>query len=169
MDTVFIATGKNFPDALGAAAAAGHLGAPVLLVGDTLSAGVSAELTRLNPSKIYVVGGTSVVSSNVASRLEAYGTVERLAGPNRYQTAISVSKEIFPNALASDTVFVATGANFPDALGGAAVAGHLGSPVLLVGDTLPHSVSSEIGRLDPATIYVVGGSSVIPDLVFWSL
>ncbi len=169
VDTVFIATGKNFPDALGAAAAAGHLGAPVLLVGDTLSADVSAELTRLSPSKIYVVGGTSVVSSSIASRLAIYGAVERLAGPNRYQTAISVSKEIFPNALASNTVFVATGANFPDALGGAAVAGHLGSPVLLVGDTLQHSVSSEIGRLDPATIYVVGGSSVIPDLVFWSL
>ncbi|MCL1594482.1 MAG: cell wall-binding repeat-containing protein [Actinomycetia bacterium] len=169
VETVFIATGKNFPDALGAAAAAGHLGAPVLLVGDSLSAGVSAELARLKPSKIYVVGGTSVVSSSVESRLATYGATERLAGSNRYQTAISVSKKIFPSAQATDTVFVATGSNFPDALGAAAVAGHIGAPVLLAGDTLSHAVSSEVGRLDPATIYVVGGSSVISDLLFSSL
>jgi putative cell wall-binding protein len=168
-DVAFIATGANFPDALGAAAAAGHLGAPVLLVSDRVPASVAAELQRLGPDTIYVVGGTSVISPSVANQLAAYGTVHRVAGNDRYGTAVQVSKLAHPNANLVDTVFIATGANFPDALGAAAAAGHLGAPVLLVGDVVPPSAVSELGRLDPDMTYVVGGPAVVSDWVLTQL
>jgi hypothetical protein len=95
---VYVATGENFPDALGAASAAAVQGGPVLLVTKTaIPAETKAELTRLSPDVIYVSGGTAVVSDNVFNQLKAYApTVTRVAGTNRYATAVEVSKSAFP-------------------------------------------------------------------------
>jgi hypothetical protein len=95
---VYVATGENFPDALGAAAAAAVQGGPVLLVTKTaIPAETKAELSRLSPDVIYVSGGTAVVSDTVFDALKAYApTVKRVAGANRYSTAVEVSKSAFP-------------------------------------------------------------------------
>lgn len=95
---VYVATGENFPDALGAAGAAAVQGGPVLLVQKTsIPAETKAELSRLNPDVIYVAGGTAVVSDAVFDQLKAYaGSVVRVAGANRYSTAVEVSKSAFP-------------------------------------------------------------------------
>jgi putative cell wall-binding protein len=70
---VYVATGLNFPDALAAAAAAGRLGGPVLLVGPTsIPADTQAELGRLKPGRIVVAGGSGVVSDGVLNQLAAY-------------------------------------------------------------------------------------------------
>lgn len=99
-DVVFIATGDNFPDALGAAAAAGALLAPVLLVQkEAIPAPTLTELNRLTPPRIFIVGGTGVISDGVKTALEglAWGpAVVRLSGNNRYATAAAVSAELFP-------------------------------------------------------------------------
>jgi putative cell wall-binding protein len=164
-DTVFLALGTNFPDALVAAAAGGHLDAPVLLTGsDSLPAETIAELLRLSPSTVYIVGGTAVISPAVEQEAAHYApAVKRLAGPNRYDTAVAVSSTVFPTA---DTAFVAFGENFPDALVGAAAAGHVGAPVLLTShDQVSAATVAELDRLDLATIYLVGGTAVISDAV----
>ena len=95
---VYVATGENFPDALGAASAAAVNGGPVLLVTkDSIPAETKAELSRLSPDVIYVAGGTAVVSDAVFDELKAYaGSVVRVAGANRYSTAVEVSKSAFP-------------------------------------------------------------------------
>jgi hypothetical protein len=63
---VYVATGQNYPDALTASAAAGKAGAPVLLVaGTSIPASIAAELTRLHPGRIVVVGGPASVSDGV--------------------------------------------------------------------------------------------------------
>ncbi len=70
--TVFVATGLDFPDALAGAAAAGAAGSPVLLVGrDTIPSATRNEITRLSPTDIVVLGGSAVVSSQVAADLDA--------------------------------------------------------------------------------------------------
>lgn len=94
----YVATGENFPDALGAAAAAAVQGGPVLLVTkNSIPAVTAAELTRLGPDVIYVSGGTAVVSDAVFDALKAYApSVIRAAGANRYSTAVEVSKSAFP-------------------------------------------------------------------------
>jgi putative cell wall-binding protein len=69
----YVATGLNFPDALAAAAAAGRLGGPVLLVQtNAIPTVVKTELTRLQPARIVVAGGTGVVSSSVQTQLFPY-------------------------------------------------------------------------------------------------
>jgi putative cell wall-binding protein len=164
---VYIATGSNFPDALAAAAAAGRLGGPVLLVTRTsIPTATATELNRLGPGRIIVAGGTGVVSNTVLTQLTAFtsGGVERQSGANRYSTAASVSSHTFAPGV--PVVYVATGLNFPDALAAAAAAGRLGGPVLLVGPTsIPTDTQAELSRLKPGRIVVAGGSGVVSDAV----
>jgi putative cell wall-binding protein len=68
---VYVVTGSNFPDALAGAAAAGWWDAPILLVGGTVPGSVSAEISRLGATHIFILGGTAVVSSNIATTLGA--------------------------------------------------------------------------------------------------
>ena len=66
MPVVFIATGTRFPDALTGAPVAGKLGAPLLLTDpNTLPPVIAAELTRLKPAKIVILGGPGAVSDAV--------------------------------------------------------------------------------------------------------
>jgi hypothetical protein len=99
-DVVFIATGANFPDALGAAAAAGALLAPVLLVtSNSVPPATLDELNDLMPQDIFVVGGPAVISDDVIDDLEALSflpTVTRISGANRYETAAALSDAMFP-------------------------------------------------------------------------
>jgi putative cell wall-binding protein len=163
----YIATGLNFPDALAAAAAAGRLGGPVLLVTPTaIPTVVKAELTRLKPAKIIIAGGTGVVSASVQTQLAAYttGSVIRQSGADRYATAAAISAATF--APGAPITYVATGLNFPDALAAAAAAGRLGGPVLLVQtNAIPTVVKTELTRLQPARIVVAGGTGVVSSSV----
>jgi hypothetical protein len=70
----YIAYAYNYPDALAAAAAAGTVHGPVLLVNTTLpiSPYTTAELTRLKPQKIIVVGGPGSVSDAVLGALAPF-------------------------------------------------------------------------------------------------
>jgi Cell wall binding domain 2 (CWB2) len=70
---VYVATGTNFPDALGASAAAAKAGGPVLLVTPTAIPPATAhELTALHPTAIYIAGGTGAVSLAVQAALGGY-------------------------------------------------------------------------------------------------
>ena len=164
VDTVYIASGQDFPDALTGAAAAGTNNAPVLLTRPGKLPNVTAaELDRLNPTHIVVLGGAAAVSQNVVDSLSDYGDVERKAGTNRYATAVEVSSD-FPAGL--ETVYVATGKNFPDALSGAALAGHVHSPVLLVKtDSIPNVVEAELKRLGAERVEILGGHGSVSQAV----
>ncbi|MDP2624260.1 MAG: cell wall-binding repeat-containing protein, partial [Actinomycetota bacterium] len=170
VDTVFVAVGTNFPDALAGAAVAGKLGAPLLLVQtDSIPAETAAELTRLGPATVVILGGTAVVSPAVETALGGYAaTVIRLAGSNRYATAVEISKYGFPGT--ADTVIIATGLGFADALAGGPAAVSLNGPVLLTDpNNLPAVVSAEITRLGPSRVIVVGGTAVVSNTVVTQL
>ena len=164
---VYVATGLDFPDALAGAAVAGPQGGPILLVSvDAIPAVTAAELTRLRPQQIMILGGTGVVSDAVASALGDYtsGAVTRLAGRDRYATAAAVGAATFVAGV--PVVYVATGLNFPDALAGAAVAGFQDGPVLLVStNAIPTVTAIELARLKPQRIVILGGSGVVSDAV----
>ncbi|MDO9398846.1 MAG: cell wall-binding repeat-containing protein [Herbiconiux sp.] len=165
----YVASGEVFPDALAGAAAAAHDRGPVLLVTKGAVPGaVGAELTRLAPGRIVVLGGTNTISSAVETALRAFApTVDRLAGADRYAGSALVSASVFPDPAAVSSVFVASGEVFPDALSASAAAGHLGSPVLLVGTGgVSPAVRDELTRLAPADIVLVGGRNTVSDAVF---
>lgn len=133
-DSVFIVNGLNFPDALSAGPAAGLLGAPVLLVQpNSIPAVVAAELTRLNPLEIYIIGGTATVSSSVETQLQSYAPdVERVSGTNRFETSRKVALRFFGQRETNRTAYLATGSNFPDALGSGPAAANERGPVILM-------------------------------------
>lgn len=159
---VFVATGSDFPDALSAAAAAALVGGPLLLTPTAaLPAEVFAEVQRLVPKKIYVIGGTGAVSQSVALALNSIAPTERLAGVNRYATAAAVVSATFNNSVPS--VVIATGRSFPDALAATGAAGATGAPVLLVDGASSLSVETAVAlqRLAPAQIFIAGGMGAV--------
>jgi putative cell wall-binding protein len=69
----YVASSEAFPDALSAAARAGHQAGPVLLTGSTsLPQATRDALTRLRPRAVVLVGGPAAVSDGVLRELEAY-------------------------------------------------------------------------------------------------
>ena len=158
-----MANGLNYPDALSGAAAAGQLGAPVLLLSDAgIPSVVATQLTRLKPKHIVILGGTGVVSSATATALHGYAAdVQRYGGIDRYETAQKIAQHYFTSGV--DTVFIASGLNFPDALSGTAIAAHQGSPILLVGggSTLPAATTAALNSLHPKHIVILGGTGVV--------
>ena len=162
----YVTNGYNFPDALSGAPVAAQNGAPVLLVAPgSIPESIRTELERLSPQSIVVLGGENSVSAVVAAQLDRLtGTVTRLAGPDRFSASADISLENF-NADA-ETVYVANGLNFPDALSGAPVAGQTGAPILLVSPTnISSSVQTELDRLNPKRIVILGGiNSVSQDV-----
>ena len=162
----YVATGASFPDALAGGPAAAKIGGPVLLTaGSYLPAATASELARLKPARIVVLGGTGVVSDTVLAKLRPYatsGSVARIAGADRYATAARTSAATF--APGAPVAYVATGASFPDALAGGVAAGRQKGPILLVSRTaIPAATASELARLKPAKIVVLGGSGVVSD------
>lgn len=165
--TVYLASGRDFPDALAAGPAAAHDGGPLLLTErDVLPAATASSLTRLKPSRVVVVGGTTAVTTSVERAVRSLlpgATVDRLSGPDRLATGREVVSSAFSTA---SHVYVATGLAFPDALSASAAAGAEDAPVVLVdggASTLDADTRALLEGLDPSTITVVGGPSAVSD------
>ncbi len=166
VDTVLIAAGATFPDALTGAAAAATGPGPVLLVPtDTLPDIVDAEIRRLAPRRIVLLGGTAAISEGVEDQLATLATVvDRRAGPERYATAAAISAGFFTSDVTA--VWVASGETFADALPAGPGAGLAGSPLLLTArDTLPPVIEQELQRLAPDRIVLLGGTAVVSTAV----
>ena len=164
-DRVYLGTGLDFPDSLAASAIAARDGDPLLLTGATLPAATRAELVRLAPTEVVVLGGTGAVSASVVAQVTAAlpgVTITRFGGADRYATAALVSAgSVLANS--GGTVYVSTGMNFPDSLAVGPVAGLNRAPVLLVPPTgtVPQVVLDEIARIAPSNIVILGGPTVV--------
>jgi putative cell wall-binding protein len=164
---VYVASGEVFSDALSASAAAGAHGGAVLLVRkNEIPTLVAAELRRLTPQRIVLLGGFSTISASVEKELGTFSTdVSRIAGADRYEVSATVSQKAF--GATRPIAYIAAGATFADALSGSAAAGKMGGPVLLVPkDSVPTAISDELRRLAPAKIVVLGGTASVSQAVF---
>ncbi len=165
--TAFVATGRNFPDALTAGAAAGALGGAVMLV-DGLAASVPTSsksvLKAKGVSTVRIAGSTSVVTAGVQSNLAAaFASVTRHGGKDRYATAAAINAAVFPNA---DTVYLAVGTNYADALAGGALAAATNSPLFISqSNCVPKTVRDQIVKMSPSTVVLLGSSSVLSNAV----
>lgn len=160
---VYVASGDSYPDALSAAPAAAKQGVPLLLVTrDSIPQSVLTELARLRPQKIVTVGGTSAVSDAVLQQLNAFAPTTRIQGTDRYNTSIQVGAIL--GAHHSGKVYLATGANFPDALSAASAAGYQDAPLLLVDGstgTVSPALASALSSWGVTQVTIVGGTSVM--------
>ncbi|KPU45158.1 N-acetylmuramoyl-L-alanine amidase LytC precursor [Oxobacter pfennigii] len=166
-DYAIIARGDDFADALCAGPLAKKYDAPILLTEtSTLNANTLNELKRLGVKNVIIVGGTGAVSENVEIALTAAGiaSVVRFWGADRYETSVKIAEKIGT----VKTVVLATGENYPDALSIAPVASANGWPIILtMKDTLPSSAVLYMNTCGVTKSYVVGGTGVIGDLVYY--
>ncbi|MGD6803414.1 cell wall-binding repeat-containing protein [Rossellomorea aquimaris] len=167
-DTVVIANGKNFPDALAGAPLAHKYNAPLLLTEkDTLPAQTKREIERLGAKKVYILGGEAAISSSVAKAVDGLKgvSIERISGDDRYETAAKIAAKVNPNP---EKAIVASGTEFPDALSAAPYAARNGYPILLTDPAQlnKHTKAALQGVKNPI---VAGGEAAISDKVFHSI
>lgn len=169
---VYVATGAGFADALAASAAAGVEESPVLLVNkDSVPQSTAAQLDRLDPGHIVVMGGESVISRVVYDQLRSYATgadpIHREAGATRYETAAFTAKNVWrPDRRQTPVAYVATGEAFADALAAGAAGAHNGGPVLLVTRfSVPDATADAIRAIAPERLVVVGGTTAVDEAV----
>lgn len=169
---VVIATGENWPDALGGAAFAGAVGGPILLTpAASLPPVVLAEIRRLGAGEAIILGGEGAVSPDVEAALVAElgeDAVTRTGGVDRYETAGLVARET--RAALGDAYdggcFVATGADFPDALAAAPLAAAEGWPLVLTApDGLGGATLEAMGDVGVSSAVVLGGTAVVDESV----
>lgn len=167
-DVAVLATGENWPDALGGAALAGAFDGPLLLTTpDALPAEVAAELGRLKVKAVYILGGTGVVSDdvlNAAKAITPLGAAVRLGGVDRYETANKIAERVVSH-LGSEydgAAFVCTGADFPDALAAAPIAAANGWPIYLTQTaTLTPATKSAMQANGATHGFVIGGTGAV--------
>lgn len=165
-DTVVIANGMDYADALAGVPFAAKLKAPILLTRtDKLSGETAAEIDRLKVKNAVILGGTNAVSEDVEKALKDKGvSVERVFGKTRYSTATQIANKLNEEP---EDVFLAYGLDFADALSASAAAAVKGAPIVYINkngalnaDTKAYLESIK-GKVKNA--YVIGGSAVVSD------
>ena len=165
-ETVVIARGNDFADALAGVPLAHAFEAPILLtLTDDLTDEVLAEIERLGATQAIVLGGNAAVSENVEKELvNANIHVTRAGGDDRFATAAAIAALIAPDG--ADEVVIANGLNFPDALSVASHAAQAGTPILLtLKDSVPAETADALESLGTTSTVVVGGTAVVSDAV----
>jgi putative cell wall-binding protein len=161
---VVLTRADTYPDALAGVPLAASVGGPLLLTTSaSLSATVQAEIVRVLPAgaPVYILGGTAAVSAAVATSITNLGfVVHRLAGANRFATAVAVA-----GALGNPTtVFEATGLNFPDALAGGPAAIEAGAAILLTNGSVPAAeTTAYLTAHTGGAHYALGGPAAAAD------
>lgn len=159
-DYAILAYGENYPDALAAAPLAKAYNAPILLTSSTtLQNDTKQTLIDLKTKKVFIVGGHGVVLPQVETELSNMGiTATRLAGADRYETAVKISEQLGP----IKEIFVVTGEDYPDALSVAPIAAKKNMPILLVPrDGVPESVKNYINSQSITKTYIIGQADTI--------
>jgi putative cell wall-binding protein len=168
VDSVILAYSYDFPDALAASYLAGALDAPILLC-DTLNVPdtTAAELRRLEPSAVYIVGGTGVISSRAERSLGSFSSVTsvtRLGGEGREETAYLIANAARDIRGTPTTAFVVNAADFPDALSAGSLSAGRGVPILLTAtDDLDGWVWRFLIDNNVKDVIIVGGPGSVSD------
>ncbi len=132
-----VATGLNFPDALGAGPLAYAKDMPLAISKtNDISDTVVKALQDAGVTKVLIAGGTDVVSNKVVAKLAAAGITvdQRFAGSDRSDTAAQIASYELNHGFTNKSVNVASGAQLldgADALGGGALSGQNMTPMLI--------------------------------------
>lgn len=160
-DTVILASGEDYADALTSGPLAKKYDAPILLTSKaSISADTISEIGRLKAKNIIIIGREGAISIGVATQLTTagYSAITRIGGINRYETSTMVAAKLDnPSA-----VVVVSGLDFPDALSVSPIASKLGLPIILSEKAgLSDSAKKYIENNKITKAYIVGGQGVL--------
>ncbi|WP_335870594.1 type I pullulanase [Bacillus sp. 2205SS5-2] len=162
-ETIVIARGDDFPDALAGAPLAYKYDAPILLTNQKrLNEDVQAEIKRLGAKKVIILGGKSAVSKFVEYQLRGLGLkIDRISGKDRFETAVNIAARLGGDP---EKIVVANAYHFADALSVASYAAQNGYPIVLSAkDVLPASTAKAISHSEE--VIVVGGKNAISEQI----
>jgi putative cell wall-binding protein len=180
--SVIVATGRDFPDALAAGPLAYNLCAPIVLHdGDAPSSEMKIFLEGYEPTSAFIIGGTAAVPASIEAALVSVGLgVTRLAGANRFETAVAIAEFLKARECGvvcdedsdpdyADGVILANGRNFPDALAAAPLS-YVGGryPILLTEtNSIPAATAAwHLANSDTLKrVWVVGGTAAVSGTV----
>ena len=176
-NTVIIATGFDFHDALAAVPLASAYNAPLLLADrDNLSAKTIAEIKRLKAKNVIVVASTNAkdqngydaaIKSNVYKQLKKLKVKwTKLDGKTYYETAKKVAVQLKTVTKKNPTsLFITTDKNYADALSASPVAAVLGAPILYVDPkaSLNATTKNYLTSIKKSVknVYIVGGVNAV--------
>lgn len=157
-----IASGTGFADALAGSALALHKGAAILLGNSVeVPAQTMSHVMRVDDAKLTLLGGNHTFPASITAEYRALDAdFVRYTGRDRYETSTNIAQS-FTNP---QSVIVATGENYPDALTAAALAGKLKAPILLVKkDAVPKSVREYLTKHKNSIqdVYILGGENSV--------
>ena len=159
--TIIVAYGQNFPDALTGSYLSAVKDAPILLTENKKQADVIAYIAEnlAEGGTVYILGGVNAIPASFESDLEAKAiSSERLAGDDRYQTNLAILAEA--GITAEQEVLVCTGTGFADSLSASAA----GLPILLVGKELK-AEQKEFLATTSGKFVIIGGTSAVSEEV----
>ncbi|MDQ0254500.1 putative cell wall-binding protein [Evansella vedderi] len=162
-DTVVLARGDDFPDALTGAPLAYQLDAPMLLTRTNRLDNVTIEeIKRLGAKKVVILGGELAISQKVENDLKKLELeIDRIAGNTRFDTAKLIADRLGSQ---HDQVIVINVDAYADAMAIAPYAARNGIPILLTNRTSIPNVTKGVLNKAKETI-VLGGNLVISDSV----
>jgi len=165
---VILVSGEQFPDALSISAYAGATDTPILLTeSKKMPDATRRELNSLQQKgnlKTIVVGGEAVVSG---ATLNGLNSVIRIAGYDRYETAADVH-EFARDVLTSQTTYMVTGENFPDALAAGGLAAKQRAGIVMTQRaSLPGATYSLLSKATTSSmkVVIIGGAAVVTDQI----
>jgi hypothetical protein len=161
-----VTSGDAYADSLAAAVLAKAYSGPLLLSsGSSLSADVASELTRLKPTKVFLVGLPSSFVTSVKAAVSGLtdADVVVLDGADRYETAALVAAAIKSRLGTVARVVIAPGDSYGAALAASSLAAAQGWPLLLMptAGPLPKSAKDAIADLGVTSGIVVGTEATL--------
>ncbi|MCR5480108.1 MAG: cell wall-binding repeat-containing protein [Ruminococcus sp.] len=168
-DAVVLVSGKDFPDGLSASTIANSEKIPILYADSSNSQSALDYIKRNTTAKsrVYIIGGEAAVPASVEENLKKEHTVERFYGKDRYSTNLSVlnyefkqNKSLYNGTTYTQTVFVCSGRDYPDAL----VASACKNPILSAPSELS-SAQLAVFKDKSVKFVIVGGTGEVSSKV----
>lgn len=151
-----VASAAQWGDQMSGTSLAGAVGGPVLLTAATsLPASTTAEIKRLKPTRVFVMGSEGTINAAVAKAIGDLGPkVIRIRGANRYLVAATALSTVLAEDKAAkhpaSIAYLVTGKGTAEALAVAPILAKTGRPILYVDkDSMPGYVSKALktGRI----------------------
>ena len=155
--------GSKEADALTVSSLATKEGLPVIMAkSNGIDRAVKDKLDSWNLKEIYVVGGTGSLPNSVVDKAKA-SNKKRIAGRDRYQTAMKIAEESYPNA---DRYMIANAYNPIDALSAGAVTAKANMPILLVNKAnIPQGVRTKLDKKAKEVILLGGENTLTTNIL----
>lgn len=139
----------------------------------SLIAGGAVAVATINTKDLADTPGKGAARSFSATHLPqdviTEDGVSRIFGVDRYGTAAAISQAYGWTFDNTGTVYIASGADYPDALA-IGLSHFMDGPLLLVSKTgIPKATRDELTRLEPCFIHVMGGTGAVNPTIFTNL